>query len=181
MLSLPRGLFFKLPALLCAFGEFVSFTAAQTLTIFGLSLMLLSTAHADDIAQRKLSDSEKARIFALQNPFGERYLRFAVQGQEQPVLLGLRSCQLYRARLERGIVTEWMEDSALNTFYPWWSSCSQESLRQEGQYIRVSFCKTPLGAGGGCAGGGGAFRSTNGIDWQKLEVSDKWKSFVNKK
>ena len=153
----------------------------QLLKILGLMCALLAAAYADDITKLKLSEPEKARIFQLQNPFGELYLRFALQAQEQPVILGLKACQLYRARLEKGLVTEWVEDNALNTFYPWWSACSRESLKQEGPYIRLSFCKTPLGAGGGCAGGGGEFRSINGVEWQKLEGNAKWKIVVNKK
>ena len=152
----------------------------QVLKVLVLTLMMVAETHAAESISLKLSESDKARILQLQNPFGEHYLRFVPQGQE-PVLLGLKSCQLYRAKLEKGIVTEWMEENALSTFYPWWSGCSQESLKQEGAFIRLTFCKTPLGAGGGCAGGGGDFRSINGVDWQKREFNDKWKNVVIKK
>ena len=155
--------------------------AWKILNILSLTFFMVGVTYAADISKLKLSETEKERIFQLQNPFGEHYVRFVVQGQQQPVLLGLKSCQLYSAKQERGIVTDWIEENVLDTFYPWWSACSQESLKQDGLYIRLTFCKTPIGAGGGCAGGGGAFRSINGVDWQKLDFKDKWKDVVKKK
>jgi hypothetical protein len=159
---------------------YIHLTAGRLIKIVAFTFAILVAACADDIEKLKLSEVEKVRILQLQNPFGESYVRLAVSGQEQQVALGLKSCNLYRAKLEQGVVTEWVQDNTLSTFYPLWSACSRESLKQDGQYIKVSFCKTPLGAGGGCAGGGGDFRSTNGIDWQALETNNKWKNVVNK-
>ena len=156
-----------------------SFTL-QVSRIVVLCFAVLITACADDIEKLKLSEEEKVRVLQLQNPFGENYVKFAVTGEAQPVLLGLQQCKVYRAKQELGVVTEWVRETALDTFYPLWSACSQEGLRQDGQYILLSFCKTPLSAGGGCAGGGGSFRSLNGKDWQLKGVNEKWGNFVNR-
>jgi hypothetical protein len=145
-----------------------------------LTCVVLIAACADDIEKLKLSEVEKVRILQLQNPFGENYVRFAAPGHGPQVALGLRDCNLYRAKIEQDVVTEWIQEKTLSTFYPLWSACSRESLKQDGQFIKLSFCKTPLGAGGGCAGGGGDFRSLNGTDWQVLEANSKWKNVDNK-
>jgi hypothetical protein len=152
----------------------------QIIKIVAFTFVILAAACTNDIDKLKLSEAEKVHVLQLQNPFGENYVRLTVPGQEQQVALGLKDCNLYRAKLELSVVTEWVQDNTLSTFYPLWSACSRESLKQDGQYIRVSFCKTPLGAGGGCAGGGGDFRSINGIDWQVLEANNKWANIVNK-
>jgi hypothetical protein len=160
--------------------SYIHLIAVRITKIVAFTFVILGAACKDDIEKLKLSEVEKVRILQLQNPFGENYVRFAVSGQEQQVALGLKGCNLYRAKLEQGVVTEWVQDDTLSTFYPLWSACSRESLKQDGQYIKLSFCKTPFGAGGGCAGGGGDFRSANGIDWQVLETNNKWKNIVNK-
>lgn len=154
--------------------------AGLIIKIIALTFVILTAACTDEIEKLKLSEVEKVRVLELQNPFGENYVRFAMPGQEQQVALGLKGCNLYRAKLEQGVVTEWIQENTLSSFYPMWSACSGESLKQDSQYIKLSFCKTPLGAGGGCAGGGGDFRSLNGIDWQVLEANSKWKDVVNK-
>lgn len=158
----------------------IHLTAAHITKIVVFTFVILSAACADDIEKLKLSEAEKVRMLQLQNPFGENYVRFAVSGQEQQVALGLKECNLYRAKLELGLVTEWIQENTLATFYPLWSACSRESLKRDGEYIRLSFCKTPMGAGGGCAGGGGDFRSLNGTNWQVLESNSKWKNIINR-
>ena len=146
--------------------------------IFGL--VFLAVACTDDIEKLKLSEAEVVRIQQLQNPFGENFARLAIPGEEQKILLGLKDCNVYRAKLKQGVVTEWVSENTLNIFYPMWSACSKESLKLDGEYIKLSFCKTPIGAGGGCAGGGGDFRSANGKDWQLLGSNGKWENFVNR-
>lgn len=150
---------------------------ASNILISGLAFLLM--ACSDDIEKLKLSEAEEIRMQQLQNPFGENYVRFNIAGQEQPVLLGLKDCNVYRAKLKQGVVTEWTPENTLAVFYPMWSACSRESLKQDRQYISLSFCKTPIGAGGGCAGGGGDFRSINGKDWQLLGATGKWENYID--
>ena len=158
----------------------VQLLAGQISKILISGLVFLLAACADDIEKLKLSEAEEARIQQLQNPFGENHVRVTVPGEEQQVLLGLKECKVYRAKIKQGMVTQWTQDNTLSVFYPMWSACSKESLKHDGQYINLSFCKTPIGAGGGCAGGGGDFRSINGKDWQLLGTNGKWESFVNR-
>jgi hypothetical protein len=157
--------------------SYIQLTSRKLIRLVAFTFILLAAGCADDIEQLTLSEVEKVRILQLQNPFGENYVRFAVPGEKQQVILGLKACKVYRAKLELGVVTEWIQENTLHSFYPLWSACTRESLRQDAQSIRVSFCKTPIG--GGCAGGGGDFRSINGIDWQVLDANDKWKNIVN--
>ena len=158
----------------------IQFLALHISKFLVLGSAFLMAACADDIEKLKLSDDEKVRILQLQNPFGPNYVKFASPGEEQQVLLGLKDCNVYRAKLKLGVVTEWVPDNTLSVFYPMWSACSKESLKHDGQYISLSFCKTPIGAGGGCAAGGGDFRSTNGKDWQSLSANGKWENFVSR-
>jgi hypothetical protein len=160
--------------------SYIQLTSRKLTRIIAFSIVLLVAGCANDIEKLGLSEVEKVRILQLQNPFGQNYVRFAVPGEKQEVILGLKECEVYRAKLELGVVTEWIQEKKLHSFYPLWSACSRESLKQDGQFIKVSFCKTPISAGGGCAGGGGDFRSINGRDWQVLDGNDKWKNIVNK-
>ena len=156
----------------------IQFSSRQINKIFFFGFAILVAACTDEIEKLKLSEVEEVRVLQLQNPFGENYVRFAVPGEDQQVLLGLKQCNVYRAKLKLGVVTEWVPENTLSVFYPMWSACSRESLKHDGQYVRLSFCKTPIGAGGGCGGGGGDFRSINGKDWQFLGANSKWENFV---
>lgn len=156
----------------------IKFLNHQIYKLFILGVAILIAACADDIEKLKLSEDEKVRIFQLQNPFGENHVSLAVPGEAQQIRLGLKECSLYRANVTQGVVTEWVAENALRVFYPMWSVCTQESLKLDGQYISLHFCKTPLGAGGGCAAGGGNFRSLNGKNWQLLGANGKWGKFV---
>lgn len=158
--------------------SFIHLLARLLNKILVFAVAFLIAACTDDIEKLKLSKAEVVRVQELQNPFGENYVRFNVPGEEQQVLLGLKECNVYRAKFTQSVVTEWIPEKTLNVFYPMWSACSRESLKHDGQYVRLSFCKTPIGAGGGCGGGGGDFRSINGKDWQFLGANSKWENFV---
>jgi hypothetical protein len=143
--------------------------------------MLILAGCADEIEKMKLSEEEKSRVLQLQNPFEESYVRFNVSGEEYPVLLGASACRLYRAKVERGVVTEWVNIPKLSRFYPTGSSCTSQSISFDGKYVNYSYCATAIGAGGGCGGGGGTFRSMNGKEWEKPDGKNKWKSIGNDK
>lgn len=141
---------------------------------------LILAACADDIEKMRLSDEERSRVLELQNPFGDKYIRFSVSGEESPVLLGMNECNIYQAKLERGVVTEWIKISELGSSYPFGSVCERQSIKYDGKYALFSYCKTALGAGGGCGGGAGNFRSINGREWEVLDGKNKWKIVENR-
>lgn len=128
---------------------------------------------ADDIEKMKLSEEEKQHVLSLQNPFGSDIVRLIPPGEKDPVLLGLRNCTVYRAEPKQGVVTEWIRITKLDGSYPLPSGCSKESINYDGEYVLVSFCKTPIGAGGGCAGGIAPHRSKNGKDWETYAEKGK--------
>jgi hypothetical protein len=143
--------------------------------------MLMLAGCMDEIEKIKLSEEDKLRVLQIQNPFGENYVRFSVSGQEYPVVLGVSACKLYRAKLEREVVTEWIKIPKLSSFYPTGSACERQSIKYDGKYVMYSYCAIAIGAGGGCGGGGGDFRSINGRDWERLDDKNKWKSIGNEK
>jgi hypothetical protein len=138
-----------------------------------LSLLLLAGC-TDNIEKMKLNQEEKARILALQNPFGSNLIRLSAQAEGRPVLIGLQDCKVYRAETESGVVTEWVRVPEVDGSYPLPSSCSGEHLQFDGEYAIVKFCKTPVGAGGGCAGGIDPHRSRNGKDWEVFLGKGGW-------
>ena len=147
---------------------------AQKILYVLLSLLLLAGC-TDDIEDMKLTQEEKDRVLALQNPFGTDLVRLDASGAKGPVLIGLQHCTVYRAELELGVVTEWVRLPEVDGFYPLPSACNNERLEYDGEYVTVQFCKTPMGAGGGCAGGISPHRSKNGTDWEVSVDKDKWK------
>ncbi|MFZ2268197.1 MAG: hypothetical protein WAV95_11535 [Azonexus sp.] len=145
----------------------------KTLYVF-LSILIVAGC-ADDIEKMKLSKEERERIIPLQNPFGSNLVRLNPLGEDSPVLIGLQACTVYRAEPEQGVVTEWVRVREVDGFYPLPSGCSRERMEYDGEYVTVEFCKTPIGAGGGCAGGINPHRSRNGKNWEVRVGKDKWK------
>ena len=140
-----------------------------------LSLLLVAGC-ADDIEKLKLSKEERERILPLQNPFGSNLVRLNASGEDRSVLIGLQDCRVYRAEPEQGVVTEWVRVQEVGGWYPLPSVCSWERVEYDGEYVIIQFCKTPMGAGGGCAGGISPHRSRNGKDWEVYLEKDKWKT-----
>ena len=137
--------------------------------------MLMLAGCTDKIEKMKLSEEHRAHVLKLQNPFGEDYVRFSVAGEEYPAMVGASACNLYRAKVERGVVTEWIKIPKLSRFYPTGSSCTSQSIKFDGKYVMYSYCAIAIGAGGGCAGGYGTYRSMDGKEWEE-SLKDKWKS-----
>lgn len=134
--------------------------------------ILLAVGCSDDIEKMKLTQEERDRVLSLQNPFGTNLVR--LNGSEG-VLIGLQDCKVYRAKSEQGVVTEWVRLPEIDRFYPLPSACSGQQLKYDDDYVTIDFCKTPIGAGGGCAGGISPHRSRNGMDWEVYVGNDKWK------
>ena len=136
--------------------------------------ILLVAACTDNIEKLKLTKEDRERILALQNPFGSNLVRVNTSGKDGPILIGLQDCKVYRAEPEQGVVTEWVHAPEVAEFYPLPSACSRESVEYDGEYVTLKFCKTPMGAGGGCAGGIAPHRSRNGKDWEALTEKGQW-------
>ena len=144
-----------------------------------LSLVLIAGC-TDDIEKMKLTEAERERILILQNPFGSDLVRLNASGENGPTLIGLQHCTVYRAELELGVVTEWVRVPEVDGSYPLPSACSNERVEYDGEYVTINFCKTPIGAGGGCAGGISPHRSRNGRDWEVRVEKGKWKPIAKR-
>jgi hypothetical protein len=143
--------------------------------IICLLLSLLSLAGcADDIEKMKLTQEEKQHVLALQNPFGNAVVSLSPSDEKGPILIGLKNCTVYRAEPEQGVVTEWVRISQIG-FYLLPTSCFEQRITSDGPYVKIEFCQTPIGAGGGCAGGIDPHRSKNGKDWEVYEGKGRWK------
>lgn len=144
-------------------------------TLFPLLFVLIAAGCADDVEKMKLTKEERERVLPLQNPFGSNLVRLNPQGEGGRVLIGLQGCRVYRAEPEQGVVTEWVRVEEVDGIYPLPSGCDRERMEYDGDYVTIQFCKTPIGAGGGCAGGISPHRSKNGKNWEVLVGKDKWK------
>lgn len=51
-------------------------------------------------------------------------------------------------------------------FYPWFTTCVEQSMKLDGKHLRVWLSNTAIGAGGGNIGGGN-YRSEDGRNWEK--------------
>ena len=148
-------------------------TQPQKLLYALLSLFLIAGC-TDDIEKLKLTKEERDRILILQNPFESELVRLNASGEDGPILIGLQDCTVYRAEPVLGVVTEWVRVSEVDGSYPLPSACSSESAEYDGEYVTIQFCKTPMGAGGGCAGGISPHRSKNGKDWEVRAEKGQW-------
>jgi len=75
---------------------------------FILALSLLVAGCKDNIEEMRLSPEQKARVLALQNPFGGNLVRLTNPTSGGDVLVGLLACKVYRAEPEQGVVVEWL-------------------------------------------------------------------------
>ncbi len=130
--------------------------------LFMLLVSLFSAGCSDDIEKMKLTEEERDRILALQNPFGSNLVRLNTAGEQGGMLIGLKNCSVYRAEPEQGVVIQWVRLPEIDGSYPIPSACNRERIEYDGTYIEIEFCKTPIGAGGGCAGGISPHRSRDG-------------------
>ena len=142
--------------------------------LYALLSLFLIVGCTDDIEKLKLTKEERERIPVLQNPFESDLVRLNASGENGPILIGLQDCRVYRAELELGVVTEWVRVPEVDGSYPLPSACSNESVEYDGEYVTIQFCKTPMGAGGGCAGGISPHRSKNGKDWEVRAEQGQW-------
>lgn len=105
-----------------------------------------------------LSNSDQAR-------FQDDLLRVPVRGHD-PMIFGLNDCIAYKAQTAHQDIVGWTvvlaSDWGQSSYPKWMTSCTSEHIRDDGTYIIVDFCAQAIGAGGGCAGGDGTYRSRTG-------------------
>lgn len=111
-----------------------------------------------------LSKDDQAR-------FQDGVLRVQVKGHDQ-MIFGLNDCTVYKAQTAHDDIVGWSvvlaSDWGQSSYPKWATVCTSEHFRYDGKYVIVQFCAQALGAGGGCAGGGGTYRSHagNAQGWQ---------------
>jgi hypothetical protein len=115
---------------------------------------------------------------ADQTRFGDRVLRVAVPNRD-PMIFGLNDCILYKARTAHTDIVGWdvvlASDWGMSSYPKWATACTSEQMKYDGKYIVASFCAQAIGAGGGCAGGDGTYRSRTGNaqGWQ-IRGNNAW-------
>jgi len=118
-----------------------------------------------------LSDADKAR-------FADNVLRVPVKGRD-PMIFGLNDCILYKAQTAHEDIVGWTvvlaSDWGQSSYPKWATACTSQHMKYDGKYIVVDFCAQAFGAGGGCAGGDGTYRSRTGDaqGWQ-IQSGNGW-------
>jgi hypothetical protein len=105
-----------------------------------------------------LSKDDQAR-------FQDRVLRVAVPGRD-PMIFGLNDCVAYKAKTAHDDIVGWSvvlaSDWGQSSYPKWATACTSQHIRYDGRYVVADFCAQAFGAGGGCGGGGGTYRSRTG-------------------
>jgi hypothetical protein len=118
-----------------------------------------------------------------QDRFGTDVLRVAVAGHD-PLIFGLNDCILYKAQTAHDDIVGWKvvlaSDWGMESYPKWMTACTSQKMKYDGHFIIVSFCAQAIGAGGGCAGGDGTYRSRTGEpeSWQ-IQTARSWVALKN--
>jgi hypothetical protein len=100
-----------------------------------------------------------------QDRFGGDVLRVIVPNHD-PMIFGMNDCIVYKAKTAHDDIVGWdvvlASDWGQSSYPKWMTGCTSQSIKYDGKYIVVDMCAQALGAGGGCAGGGGTYRSRKG-------------------
>ena len=111
-----------------------------------------------------LSKADRAR-------FGD-VLQIA-RANHAPLIFGLDDCVLYKARTAHDDIVGWdvvlASDRGQSSYPKWATVCTSQHVKYDGKYVVANFCAQAIGAGGGCAGGDGTYRSRTG-DAQGWEI-----------
>ncbi|MGA2761346.1 MAG: hypothetical protein ABSF08_13630, partial [Candidatus Cybelea sp.] len=101
-----------------------------------------------------------------------------------PMILGLNDCILYKARTAHEDIVGWdvvlASDWGMHSYPKWMTGCVSQHVTYNGRYVVASFCAQALGAGGGCAGGDGTYRSRTAdpTTWQ-IQDGSHWLTLAN--
>lgn len=105
-------------------------------------------------------------------------LRVSVPSHD-PMIFGLDDCVLYKAKTAHDDIVGWTvvlaSDWGQESYPKWATVCTSQRVRYDGKYVIASFCAQAIGAGGGCAGGDGTYRSRTGEPqgWQ-MQSAKGW-------
>jgi hypothetical protein len=141
-------------------------------TLAGLTIAASLAACSPHVAFA-LSKKDQAR-------FADRVLRVPVPGHD-PMIFGLNDCIAYKAKTAHADIVGWSvvlaSDWGQHSYPKWLTSCTSQHIKYDGKYIVVDFCAQAFGAGGGCAGGDGTYRSRTGDaqGWQ-IQAYKGWAS-----
>jgi len=96
-----------------------------------------------------------------------------------PQIFGISDCTLYEAVTKDERIVDWRvvlsSDWGRRSYPKWMTACARQALRYDGKYVHVLFCAQAIGAGGGCAGGGGSYRSRDGEHhWEISQDQQSW-------
>jgi len=136
--------------------------------VASLAPSLAGCAHHEPFA---LSSDDAAR-------FGDSVLRVPQPGRD-PLIFGLNDCILYKAQTAHDDIVGWKvvlaSDWGQSSYPKWMTVCTSQHVKYDGTYVIASFCAQALGAGGGCAGGNGTYRSRTGEpeSWE-IQGGKKW-------
>ena len=135
-----------------------------------LSLAAIVSGCAPHVAFA-LSKDDQAR-------FGDRVLRVSVPSKD-PMIFGLNDCIVYKAQTAHDDIVGWTVVLASDwghSSYPKWATvCTSQRLEYHGKYVVVDLCAQAIGAGGGCAGGGGIYRSRKGdVQGWQIQTANGW-------
>jgi hypothetical protein len=118
-----------------------------------------------------LSKDDQAR-------FQGSVLRIPVRGHD-PMIFGLNNCIAYKAQTAHDDIVGWSvvlaSDWGQSSYPKWATVCTSQHIKYTGKYIVVAFCAQAIGAGAGCAGGDGTYRSRTGDarGWQ-IQTGNSW-------
>lgn len=108
-----------------------------------------------------ISDGDGAR-------FADRLIVVPV-ASAAPMILGVSDCKVYKAVTKDEQIVDWKTvlDANQGASYPrFMTACTHQAIGYKAPYASVELCLQAIGAGGGCAGGGGSYRSRDGERWQ---------------
>lgn len=126
--------------------------AALVLTIAALRWLFHKPTPAEKLARYERKVQEKGgKVF--QTELQGKAVAFLVQG-----------CKVYLLDASGDGVKE--KHVLSPGFYPWFTVCTGQSLRQEGGYVIAHLSNRAIGAGGGNTSGG-EYRTKDGEQWQK--------------
>jgi hypothetical protein len=132
-------------------------TKAFCRAVVRLSLATIVAACAPHVPFA-LSKADQAR-------FQDRVLRVPVRGRD-PMIFGLNDCILYKAQTAHSDIVGWSvvlaSDWGQSSYPKCATACTSQHVKYDGKFVLVDFCAQAFGAGGGCAGGDGSYRSRTG-------------------
>lgn len=127
---------------------------------------LVAAAAITTVALMRRAPTLQEKLTALEDevrPRGGIVFRAVLQGQPRAFLL--LDCKLYL--LEATTSEALARTPVLRPgFYPWFTACTGQSIRLDAGHLRVELGNRALGAGGGNTSGG-AYRSLDGLAWEK--------------